>query len=418
MMLRSKVRIAFLGVLALAAAVGITAGSAATTTKPYTANFDPGPVPGGSTVAIDLVLENRSSPQLLGSANVTVPSGFTVVDASFTAGGGDFGATQLPTTGTVQLRNLSIPPGDSATVEMQVETPCASDTYTWGIRAKQSNDFSGPPGNDFFLLEDESNRATLVSGAGAPGALAFTTQPSDGQAGAELPDVAVTVYDTCDNVATGASGDVTLELVEPGTAFGGSGATLGGDASQPVVSGTATATFDDLTVSPSGLGYKLRAKFSGVADELSDEFDIYDFYGDCTNGCPGVGNGTTAIDIDALAGTVGLGVGPAGTNSTSCGSGLTPLGSTFVIVPESGSTDTFTAVLTIAKRGLQGVGVSNIVVCVSGEADPDGVLDQRLSKCAKKNPQPKCILSQTSSNAGDAIITLLLGGDPVGSGFS
>ncbi|HWQ22803.1 MAG TPA: hypothetical protein VNK94_01705, partial [Gaiellaceae bacterium] len=257
----------------------------------------------------------------------------------------------------------------------------------------------------------ESNLVTTVSGSGSPGSLAFTEQPQNGQVSVALRPVKVTVYDTCGNVSTDASGDVTLALGGPDTVFGGSGATLGGDSSRPVVSGT--ATFDDLTVSESGLGYTLSASFAGV-DKTSQEFNIYDFYGDCSNGCPAVGNGTTSIDIEAVPGTVGLGVGPADTNNARCGSGLTPLGSTFVIVPESGSTGTFTAVLTINKRGLQGVGVSNIVVCLSG--DPSTPL-QQLARCAKKRPQPKCIVSQTSSNAGDALITILLDDDPVGSGF-
>src|ERR1044072_7055662 len=65
--------VAFL-VLALAAVVFITAGSAATTTKPYTASFAPGPLAGGGTVHVNLAIKNLANPQALGSANVTAAS--------------------------------------------------------------------------------------------------------------------------------------------------------------------------------------------------------------------------------------------------------------------------------------------------------------------------------------------------------
>jgi hypothetical protein len=58
----------------LVAVVVITAGSAATTTKPYTAYFDPGPLTGGGTAHVNLAITNLANPQTLGSANVTAPS--------------------------------------------------------------------------------------------------------------------------------------------------------------------------------------------------------------------------------------------------------------------------------------------------------------------------------------------------------
>ena len=64
---------------------------------------------------------------------------------------------------------------------------------------------------------------TVGAGGGDPDHLAFTTQPGDaGVAPATLPTVTVKVYDSCGNVATHTSGNVSLALVQPeDTSFGG-----------------------------------------------------------------------------------------------------------------------------------------------------------------------------------------------------
>lgn len=398
-------------VVALVAVIG--SAQAAPTTKPYVATFE-SPVAGGAADTVDLVLGNRADPQTLGSANVTAQPGFAITGAAID-GPGDLGATSFPTT-VLQLRNLSIGPGTSRIISIDVTTPCATDADDeWGIRAKQSNDFSGPPGNDFSLVEADSSLHTDVGGAGGiPAELVFTQQPSDAVKGTPIsPAVEVAVVDTCGN-ATDPTGNVALTLVQPDdTTFGGGGS-LGGTSSQPV-SSSGVATFSDLTVNESGFGYVLRASFPGIPGVISadsEPFDVYDALCSSTSACSASGS-DTHIEVQGFGGTAGLSVGSA--NEAGCGT-LTPLGSTFAIVPLSGTTGTYTAVLTIDKPGLQGVGVSNIVVCLSETHDGDL---QRLGKCPKKNPNPpKCVLSQTSTNAGDAIITMLLDGDPFGGGFS
>lgn len=393
-------------VLVLAALVAVIGSAqAAPSTKPYAATFE-SPVAAGTSDTVDLVLTNRASPQAIGSANVTAQPGFSITGAEV-HGAGDVDGTMFPT--LLKLRNLNITPGTSRTITIDVTTPCSTDAADeWGIRAKQSNDFSGPPGNDFGPLEADSNLHTAVGGAGGtPAELVFTEQPGDAVKQTLISAVEVEVVDTCGN-ATNPSGNVTVTLVQPEDPTFGGGGDLGGTTSQPV-STSGVATFSDLTVSESGVGYVLRASYPGVAAEDSDAFDVYDAF--CPPTCTASGGGTR-VDVQGFGGTAGLSVGPA--NTAECGT-LTPLGSTFAIVPLSGTTGTYTAVLTIEKPALQGVGVSNIIVCVS--ETPDGPL-QRLQKCGKKNPTPKCIVSQTSSNAGDAVITMLFDGDPFGGGFS
>jgi len=253
--------VAFL-VLALAAVVVITAGSAATTTKPYTASFDPGPLAGGGTIHVNLAIKNLASPQTLGSANVTAASSgsssFTIVGA--TASQGD--ATVV--SGVLQLRNLNLAPGGTANVDIAVKTPCAGGSYTWGMIAKQSNDFNGPPGNNFTMQTGGSNLVTALAGSCK---LVWVTQPANavvntvitGTAGDPSgPSVSVQAVDANNVPLTTATGTVTL--AKTAGSFTSSGGFSGTQAN--LVNGVAsfsgfksTATGTSLMVQASSPGY-------------------------------------------------------------------------------------------------------------------------------------------------------------------
>ena len=253
--------VAFL-VLALVAVVVITAGSAATTTKPYTASFDPGPLAGGGTVHVNLAIKNLANPQTLGSANVTGASSgsssFTIVGA--TASQGD--ATVV--SGVLQLRNLNLAPGGTANVDIAVKTPCAGGSYTWGLIAKQSNDFNGPPGNNFTMQTGGSNLVTALAGSCK---LVWVTQPANavvntvitGTAGDPSgPSVSVQAVDANNVPLTTATGTVTL--TKTAGSFTSSGGFSGTQAN--LVNGVAsfsgfksTATGTSLMVQASSPGY-------------------------------------------------------------------------------------------------------------------------------------------------------------------
>jgi hypothetical protein len=256
------VRAVALLVLALAAVVVITAGSAATTTKPYTATFDPGPLAGGGTVHVNLAIKNLANPQTLGSANVTGASSgsssFTIVGATTSQGD----ATVV--SGVLQLRNLNLAPGGTANVDITVKTPCASGSYTWGILAKQSNGFNGPPGNDYTLQTGGSNLVTALAGTCK---LVWVTQPANavvntvitGAAGdPNGASVSVQAVDANNVPLTSATGTVTLNKTA-GT-FTSSGGFSGTQAN--LVNGVATfsgfkstATGSSLMVQASSPGY-------------------------------------------------------------------------------------------------------------------------------------------------------------------
>jgi hypothetical protein len=281
--------------VALVAAIVITAGTAGTSTKPYTASFDPGPLAGGSTAHVHLAIHNLANPQSLGSSNVTAPSGWTIIAASSTQG--DANALS----GVLQLRNLNLAPSATLNVDITVRTPCTSGSGTWAIRTKQSNDFNGPPGNDYTLQSAGSNLVTSVAGNCR---LVWGTQPKSAVVntlitGTQGAPVTVLAVDGDGNTLPSATGAVTLNRTA-GT-FTSSGGFGGTQAS--LVNGT--ATFSGFTSTATGLGFKFNATSPGfVSSPDSGSFDILNSGTSCTLGldCPLPGVVLDSkTNVDALA---------------------------------------------------------------------------------------------------------------------
>lgn len=152
--------------LVAAATLGLVlpAASASAATKPFSMTVDPASVSAGQSTTFTVTLQNLTSPQQLGSANITVPSAFTAVSVADPAGP----ATATVSGNVVQLRDASLAPGGSIAlgVTASVPSPCGA-TYTWSVVAKQANDFNGPPGNDLTLDPSKSSLTTNVSCGGA-----------------------------------------------------------------------------------------------------------------------------------------------------------------------------------------------------------------------------------------------------------
>jgi hypothetical protein len=286
----------------LVAVVVITAGSAGTTTKPYTASFDPGPLAGGGTVHVNLAMRNLANPQSLGSANVTAPSSFTILAASSSQGDATVATGSL-----LQLRNLNLAPSATLNVDITVRTPCTTGSYTWGIKTKQSNDFNGPPGNDYTLQSSGSNLVTAVAGTCR---LVWDVQPKSalvntlitGTAGDPSgPQVAVKAVDVDGNTLQ-ASGTVTLN--KTGGSFTSSGGFTGTQAS--LVNGK--ATFSSFTSSATGIDLTVNASSPGfVSSPDSASFEISIAGTSCTLGAdctlPGVVlDPKTLVDSTATGG--------------------------------------------------------------------------------------------------------------------
>lgn len=266
---------------ALTAGVIISASSAGnTTTKPFTAFFST-TAPGGATNAdVTLTITNLSANQSLGSANVTAASNATGAFTITGETGASVDATQTYPTSLLKLRNLNIAPQGSLTVHISVNTPCAGGAYSWGIIAKQSNDFNGPPGNNFTLQANGSNLVTTISGGCH---LAFLTQPASADVNALITDtgydpnvtggagspqyVKVELVDSGGNQITSASGTVTL------TKVAGTGGSFASADTTATFDSNGIATFSTLKSSAAGTNLQLKAQASGYGD--SDPSSVF-----------------------------------------------------------------------------------------------------------------------------------------------
>jgi hypothetical protein len=155
----------------LASAVWVAPASASY--KPFSVVMS-GDVASTGTVAL-ATITNETKTQQLGSANLTVPSGYTVSGTPSTSQGAVSLASDATGPAVVQLRNASLAPGTSLTISipLSVASPCPPGT--WSIAAKQSNDFSGPPGNELNLDAANSVLTTTLCAATFTGGTANTT---------------------------------------------------------------------------------------------------------------------------------------------------------------------------------------------------------------------------------------------------
>jgi hypothetical protein len=402
------------GVLALVVLAGSPAGSAGSTTKPYTASIAPTAVAGGSSTTFTVTITNQADPQHLGSANLTAPAGFTITGATLGGPG-----TILPPAGpsVLRLRNLDLAPGASIGIAVTATAPCDGGTFTWGLQAKQANDFQGPPGNDFTTA---SVLTTTVSGC----RLVFLAQPAPVEVGEKLtsspfdpagPPVTVAAVDDDGDVIADATGDVTVTLApSPGA--------LSGTTTQPLVAGV--ATFDDLSVGVTGPSFTLTAASPGYPDATSVEFAVAGEGILCVGvpTCSGsVSSPTTTATVlaSSLAGgttALGLTLLEGGFPAGVCGA-FTPLGSgvTISVRPLPGLTEvTMRLDKAIVNAKPTPNGVSTFDLCIGTDrafptksGAPNVVLDGRfwgvLPNCPRLVTSP-CEASAKKNNAGDVIL--------------
>ena len=97
--------------------------------------------------------------------------------------------------------------------------------------------------------------------------LAYTTEPTDGQAGSAMPTFAVTMYDQYSNIAQTTTKSISVIFEDNPSA-----ATLGGTTSVSTVNGV--ATFTAVNIEKTGIAYSLRAQGADLTDAVSAAFDI------------------------------------------------------------------------------------------------------------------------------------------------
>jgi hypothetical protein len=256
--------------------------------------YTDGSTPAGDADAhITLKITNTAPTQQLGSANVTVFTPYSLSQASVLLGPATATATVVDQ--TVQLRNLALPPGggplSSVTVDLQVDVrTCVSTTpAVFKFEVKQSNDFQGTPGNNFYNQQPDSERRVEVTG---PCTLVFASQPADADKTETITSVdfdpvsesrvTVEVRDAANSgTATSSTASITLSAAygveEPVSV-------AVGDPTELATGGFASFT---PTIAVSAFGYKFTASSSFTAlspPVFSSSFDIVDEHAACPQG--------------------------------------------------------------------------------------------------------------------------------------
>jgi hypothetical protein len=279
------------------AAIGFSAattGAAPKQGKTYSMVVESPEWAGVTDGSYTVTITNTTGTQQLGSANLTIPTArqgdidFTVTSEPVFVGSTALGATILPREGKlIKLRNLALPPapaqGSSVTIALGLRMPCDDGPYPWGVDARQSNDFSGTPGN--ALGPVSGTLATTVQGSCK---LRFDPgQPTSAEVDDEI---------TADAFQPGSADPVAVEAVDGSpapqrltwfadtvelTATGGPGSL---SASSPASAGL--ATFDNLlSIALSG-NYNLTASPAnaiGFSNGESADFQIIDDVGACSS---------------------------------------------------------------------------------------------------------------------------------------
>jgi len=396
--------------------------------KCFAVAITPASVAAGASQSFSFTVTNEATTQQLGSVKITAPSGFAITAAP--------GAASV-SSGSAMFTSLAVQPAGHATLSVTATAPCAGGSYTWGMEVKQSNDFSGPPGNDYQL--DTANSTPLSGTATGTCSLAFSGEPAGTAVGHVITTginssggpVQVEVLDGNGHIATSSGAPITVGFASNP----GSGSLSG---TTTVNASAGVASFTDLSISAAGVGYALLATSPGIASATSmPPFPIYGSLGGCSGSCSGSASGkTTAGSVTTSSGTAGdlLGVGLGGVSYT-CNSTYQPVSDPVNVdlLDASGNPlfGQFTAVLTIFKSTVQASGhpgASTWQVCYAdtssftprpgttlGDATIGGVhyFTGLLPDCANTQPVAPCVSARNKNNAGDVLVTIMASGDLV-----
>ncbi len=224
----------------------------------------------GATIGpASITIANGSGSQQLGSADLCIPNSLSISGSIPKPA-----SSPCTTTRILPFRNLAIPAGGTGTRSLgSFAVPCdAPSTLVWKLHAKQSNDFSGLPGNNFSPYPFTLN--VSVTGACT---LEFVTQPADAEFDAatgtsnalvaKSNGSAIQVRATSGGLPV-ANAMVTITSGAPGDLTGGAAT-----ATAPV---TGIASFSNLKRKPAGGPYTLTASSPGFTSDMSDEFFVVD----------------------------------------------------------------------------------------------------------------------------------------------
>jgi hypothetical protein len=380
--------------LALAIVVMVGTAHGATSTKFYDASVRLKPA---TTSTYTLTLTNdSSSTQTLGSANFTAPPGWTassveVTPVTSTDGHAwNISTTTINGSSVVQFRAASngdaIARGKAVSASVAV-TISSCSSATWVTETKQSNDFSGQPGNGFqpVVLDLTPLGSFAIAQIG--------TQIT----GTQFP-VGVTAKDTCGNAKTDYTGVATVSSTLSGATFvPAPGLTWSAGVGALQITPTVSEAHRTLTVTDSTTGIT----------RTSNAFSIFDVL--CTSSFAACHNAntTTTVDTPSPPSNGAMGLGFNASLQFHCGALASPVGSFANIDPVGYAgpiSITFTYTKAVSSRQ-----VSSFVTCIS--KDDGATWSGPLGACSKTIPAPPCISSRSRTNHGDLQIVLLLSPD-------
>jgi len=189
-------------------------------TREYSATISPtSDLAGRASASYTLTIKNETtSTKDLGSANITIPSGYTgATVVSVTAPPGKTWTATI-VSGVIQLRasnnsSARLSPGQTVAVTITANAPCTAGAYQWTTAAKENSNFGG---NDFTLVG--SQPSVTITGSCNPTISINDVTVVEGNAGASNATFTVSLsaasgrtitvnFATADGTATVADGD-------------------------------------------------------------------------------------------------------------------------------------------------------------------------------------------------------------------
>jgi hypothetical protein len=277
---------------------------------------------GVTDLAYTVTLTNLTGTQMLGSADVTVPSQLKIV------GEPKIGSTIVTRTSNVlHLRNLALSPtapNNSLTLTLGLLMPCTGAVGQWTVVAKQSNDFSGSGNNLALKTSGPGPVSVLATALDGTCKLAFVDQPTSARITDVISKVAFTpgggavTVGALDARPTGA--ELTPSLVGSVTVASSPTGLVSAPTNTAPAGSAGIASFANLKIAAPG-NYTLGATAPGYLDsDASNPFQMVNIAADCKpsnchaelgaatlNGTPSSGSGLLLLSenlgFDPLKGT-------------------------------------------------------------------------------------------------------------------
>jgi hypothetical protein len=275
-----------------AAAMALPAATASAAPKPgpqpgkdYTLNVSVDQAFAGDTADYRVRITNQTGTQQVGSADITIPSQIgvgSVGTASVSPAGRAEKSASDPT--KFEVRSLGLAPGRSVDVTFhRLELPCEGPIADWRIVAKQSNDFSGLPGNALTLQPPPASDVTtnLVDEC----QLDFLAQPAGAEHGVSIRSLAFepVLGGAVKIRALGANGGDPVPSFTGPIALATESSANGGlsPGPNPTLDG-GVLSYLGLSISEAG-SYKLVAVRTGYVTGKSRPFPIVEDAGTCND---------------------------------------------------------------------------------------------------------------------------------------